>query len=64
MNKLFKSKLRISDYIDEICPEKIFIFNEPSINLKKYLIIDNSAFRVLLSGIRMAPNTSMTELLR
>lgn len=39
MNKLFKSKLRISDYIDEICSEKIFIFNEPSINLKKYLII-------------------------
>lgn len=64
MNKLFKSKLRISDYIDEIGPEKILIFNEPTINLKGYLVIDNSAYGVPSGGIRMAPNISLTEVIR
>ncbi len=49
---------------DEIGPERIVILRDPSINLKAFLVIDNSVYGVPAGGVRMAPDITLNEISR
>ena len=64
VNKFSEHKINTDIFFDEIGPEKIIVFNESAVDMKGYLVIDNSAFGVPSGGIRMAYGTSINEVIK
>ncbi|MHA1106440.1 MAG: Glu/Leu/Phe/Val dehydrogenase dimerization domain-containing protein [Promethearchaeota archaeon] len=56
----------IEDYslLDDIGPEKIILINNPSVDLKGVLVIDNSVYGIPAGGIRLAPDITVDEMVR
>lgn len=50
--------------LDEMGPEKIVIFRDPSVGMNAILAIDNTAIGWPAGGIRMAPDVSIDEIVR
>jgi len=50
--------------LDQIGPEKVMIFREPTINLRAFLVIDNSKYGIPLGDIRIAPELELNEVIR
>lgn len=50
--------------LDEMGPEKIVIFRDPSVGMNAILAIDNTAVGWPAGGIRMAPDVSIDEIVR
>ena len=58
--------INIEDYslLDEMGPEKIVIFRDPSVDMKAIFAIDNTAIGWPAGGIRMASDVSVDEIVR
>ena len=56
----------INDYslFDDIGPEKIIFLNNPAIDMKAILVIDNSAYGTPAGGVRLAPDLTADEMIR
>lgn len=50
--------------IDEIGPEQIIIFRDPTINMRAILAIDQSVYGTPAGGVRMAPDITVNEMVR
>ena len=59
-------RFNIEDYslLDEIGPEKAIFINNPSIDLKGILVIDNSVYGIPAGGVRLAPDLTVDEMIR
>ncbi|MFX1493453.1 MAG: Glu/Leu/Phe/Val dehydrogenase dimerization domain-containing protein [Promethearchaeota archaeon] len=56
----------IEDYslLDEVGPEKIIFINNPSVDLKAILVIDNSVYGIPAGGVRLVPDLTVDEMIR
>ena len=56
----------IKDYslFDDIGPEKIVFLNNPAIEMKAVLVIDNSAYGTPAGGVRLDPDLTVDEMIR
>ncbi|MHA2394022.1 MAG: Glu/Leu/Phe/Val dehydrogenase dimerization domain-containing protein [Promethearchaeota archaeon] len=56
----------LKDYslLDEIGPEKIIYLNNPVVNMKAVLVIDNSVYGTPSGGVRLAPDITVDEMVR
>ncbi|MFX1323656.1 MAG: Glu/Leu/Phe/Val dehydrogenase dimerization domain-containing protein [Promethearchaeota archaeon] len=59
-------EFEISDYtlFDKIGPEKIIYLNNPAVNMKAVLVIDNSLYGTPAGGVRFAPDITVDEMVR
>lgn len=59
-------RFKIEDYslLDEIGPEKVIFINNPSVDLKGILVIDNSVYGIPAGGVRLAPDLTVDEMIR
>ena len=56
--------LDFSINIDEIGPEQIVIFRDPTIDMKAILAVDQSVYGTPAGGVRMAPDITVDEMVR
>ncbi|MFW9865004.1 MAG: Glu/Leu/Phe/Val dehydrogenase dimerization domain-containing protein [Candidatus Thorarchaeota archaeon] len=56
----------IHDYslFDEIGPEKIICLNNPIVDMKAVIVIDNSFYGTSAGGLRLAPDITVDEMIR
>lgn len=52
------------ELFDEFGPEKVMLIRDPPINMKGFLVIDNSFYGVPLGGLRMAEDLTLREIIR
>ena len=56
--------LDFSIKIDEIGPEQIIMFRDPTIDMKAILAVDQSVYGTPAGGVRMAPDITVDEMVR
>ncbi len=56
--------LDLKPYIDEFGPEKIIVVSDPKTGMKGYLVLDNSSRGLPKGGSRMAPDLTLTTVMR
>jgi len=56
--------LDLKPYIDDFGPEKIIVVSDPKSGMKGYLVLDNSARGLPKGGSRMAPDLTLTTVMR
>jgi glutamate dehydrogenase (NAD(P)+) len=52
------------EYFDEFGPEKVMLIRDPPIDMKGFLVIDNSSYGIPLGGLRMAEDLTLSEIMR
>ncbi|TXT67690.1 MAG: putative Glutamate dehydrogenase [Promethearchaeota archaeon] len=50
--------------MDELGPEEVIIIRDPAIDLRGFLVIDNSRYGIPMGSIRIAPDLVLNEIIR